>query len=374
MELGLNETQQMLKNSAREFLVTECPDTYVRAMENDESGYATEIWDKIADQGWIGLMFPETYGGFGLSFLDLTILLEEMGRVMFPGPFFSTVIGGGLTLLIAGNEQQKQNFIPKLCEGQLIISLAVNESNSYWNQESIKTVSKKSGDKYIINGAKSFVDNAHISDYIIIAAKTSDSNNDISLFIAPSKSEGIKQTLHKTIGSDKKSEISISNLELDEDSLIGELNQGWTYIKKIQEFGAVGKCAEMSGGSQEVLDMTVEYAKQRIQFGRPIGSFQAIQHHCANMAIDVEGIKYLTHQASWKISEGLDSKREIAIAKAWSSDAYQRICALGQVCHGAIGYTKEHNMQMYTRRAKSAELAYGDSQYHLQNIENIIGF
>ena len=176
MELGLNETQQMLKNSAREFLVTECPDTYVRAMENDESGYATEIWDKIADQGWIGLMFPETYGGFGLSFLDLTILLEEMGRVMFPGPFFSTVIGGGLTLLIAGNEQQKQNFIPKLCEGQLIISLAVNESNSYWNQESIKTVSKKSGDKYIINGSKSFVDNAHIIIYSTIKIKRNKTN------------------------------------------------------------------------------------------------------------------------------------------------------------------------------------------------------
>ncbi len=371
MELGLNETQQMLKNSAHEFLQAECPDTYVRAMENDGSGHATEIWDKVAAQGWIGLMFPEKYGGFGLSFLDLTILLEEMGRVMFPGPFFSTVIGGGLTLLIAGNEEQKQNYLPKLCEGQLIISLAVNEPDSYWDQQSIKTVAKKSGNKYIINGTKAFVDNAHISDYIIIAAKT---NNKISLFIAPSKSEGINQNLHKTIGSDKKSELLINNLELSNDALIGELNEGWNYIKKIQEYGAVGKCAEMSGGSQEVLDMTVEYAKQRIQFGRPIGSFQAIQHHCANMAIDVEGIKYLTHQASWNLSEGNDAKKEISIAKAWSSDAYQRVCALGQVVHGAIGYTKEHNMQMYTRRAKSAELAYGDSKYHLENIENIIGF
>ena len=374
MDLGLNETQQMLKNSAKEFLLTECPDTYVRAMENDESGYATEIWDKIAGQGWIGLMFPETYGGFGLSFLELTILLEEMGKVMFPGPFFSTVIGGGLTLLIGGNEQQKQIFIPKICEGKLIVSIAINEPNSYWDPGSINTISKEFGDKYIINGIKSFVDNAYISDYIIIAAKTGPSDNDISLFIAPSKSDGIKQTLLKTIGSDKKSELSITNLELDKDALIGDINQGWNYIKKIQEFGAIGKCAEMSGGSQEVLNMTVEYAKQRIQFGRPIGSFQAIQHHCANMAIDVEGIKYLTHQAAWKLSEGLNASREVAIAKAWSSDAYQRICALGQVCHGAIGYTKEHNMQMYTRRAKSAELAYGDSKYHLQNIENIIGF
>jgi alkylation response protein AidB-like acyl-CoA dehydrogenase len=374
MDLGLNETQQMLKNSAREFLLTECPDTYVRAMENDESGYATEIWDKIAGQGWIGLMFPETYGGFGLSFLELTILLEEMGKVMFPGPFFSTVIGGGLTLLIGGNEQQKQIFIPKICEGKLIVSIAINEPNSYWDPGSINTISKEFGDKYIINGRKSFVDNAYISDYIIIAAKTGPSDNDISLFIAPSKSDGINQALLKTIGSDKKSELSITNLELDKDALIGDINQGWNYIKKIQEFGAIGKCAEMSGGSQEVLSMTVEYAKQRIQFGRPIGSFQAIQHHCANMAIDVEGIKYLTHQAAWKLSEGLNASREVAIAKAWSSDAYQRICALGQVCHGAIGYTKEHNMQMYTRRAKSAELAYGDSKYHLQNIENIIGF
>ncbi len=373
MDLGLNEAQQMLKNSAREFLDAECPTTYVREMELDERGYTTEMWQKVAEQGWLGLIFPEEYGGFGLNFVDLSILLEEIGRVMLPGPLFSTVVMGGMTILDAGSEDQKQELLPQIGEGQLIVTLALTEPSARWDAQGVETRATQSGDNWTINGTKLFVLNAHVSDTYIVAARTGDGEKDISLFLVPRNTGGVSQTLLRTIASDKQSEVVLDDVSVPSSALLGEANKGWDTIEKVLAWGAIGKCAEMVGGAQEVLDMTVEYAKQRTQFGRPIGSFQAIQHHCANMATDVEGSRYITYQAAWYLSEGMPAENEVAMAKAWVSEAYRRICALGHQCHGAIGFTKEHNMQLYSRRAKAAELAFGDSDYHLEAVAEAIG-
>ena len=373
MDLGLTETQQMLKNSAREFLEAECPDTFVRAMEEEERGYTPELWRKLVEQGWLGLIFPEEHGGVGMSFLDLSILLEEMGRVLLPGPFFSTVVLGGMTILEAGSEAQKQEFLPRIAEGQIIVTLALTEPSARWDATGVQTTATARGDAYVISGTKLFVPNAHASDYLIVAARTGDGEQDVTLFMVPSGSEGVRHTLLKTIASDRQSEVVFEDVVVPAASALGEVNGGWPAIEKVLDFAAVGKCAEMSGGGQQVLDMTVEYAKQRVQFGRPIGSFQAIQHHCANMATDVEGSRYITYQAAWRLSEGLPAWREVAMAKAWVSEAYRRVCALGHQCHGAIGFTKEHNMQLYSRRAKAAELAFGDSDHHLEAVARAIG-
>ena len=373
MDLGLNEAQQMLKNSAQEFLEAECPDTYVREMEEDENGYTSEMWQKLAEQGWLGLIIPEKYGGVELEFQDLAILLEEMGRYMLPGPYFSNVVLGGMSIMDSGTEEQKQEYLPRLAEGQIIVTLALNEPSGRWDAEGIQLSATENGDDYTLSGTKLFVPNAHVSDYIVVAARTGSGENDISLFIVSSQTNGVNQTLLKTIASDRQSEVSFDNVSVSSSSLLGEKNQGWKTIEKVLKWGAVGKCAEMSGGGQSVLDMTVEYAKQRTQFGRPIGTFQAIQHHCANMATDVEGAKFITYQAAWMLSEGLPADREVAMAKAWVSDSYKRVCALGHQSHGAIGFTKEHNMQLYSRRAKAAELAFGDSDLHLDKVAEIIG-
>ena len=373
MDLGLNEAQQMLKNSAQEFLEAECPDTYVREMEEDENGYTSEMWQKLAEQGWLGLIIPEKYGGVELEFQDLAILLEEMGRYMLPGPYFSNVVLGGMSIMDSGTEEQKQEYLPRLAEGQIIVTLALNEPSGRWDAEGIQLSATENGDNYTLNGTKLFVPNAHVSDYIVVAARTGSGEIDISLFIVSSQTNGVNQTLLKTIASDRQSEVSFDNVSVSSSSLLGEKNQGWKTIEKVLKWGAIGKCAEMSGGGQSVLDMTVEYAKQRTQFGRPIGTFQAIQHHCANMATDVEGAKFITYQAAWMLSEGLPADREVAMAKAWVSDSYKRVCALGHQSHGAIGFTKEHNMQLYSRRAKAAELAFGDSDLHLDKVAEIIG-
>ena len=373
MDLGLNETQQMLKNSAREFLQAECPDTYVRAMEEDERGYTPEMWQKIAEQGWLGLIFPEQYGGVGLSFLDLSVLLEETGRALLPGPLFSTIVMGGMAIMDAGSEAQKQELLPQIGEGQLIVTLALTEPSARWDAAGVETTAAQSGDGWTLNGTKLFVPNAHVADTYVVAARTGDGERDITLFIVPSDAAGVSQTLLKTIASDRQSEIVLDNVSLPASAALGEVNKGWDTIEKALAWGAIGKCAEMVGGAEQVLEMTVEYAKQRTQFGRPIGSFQAIQHHCANMATDVEGSRYITYQAAWLLSEGEAASQEVAMAKAWVSDAYRRICALGHQCHGAIGFTKEHNMQLYSRRAKAAELAFGDTDYHLETVADGIG-
>lgn len=373
MDLGLTEAQQMLRNSAREFLEKECPHTYVRAMEEDQRGYTPEMWRKLAEQGWLGLIFPEQHGGIGLGFLDLAILLEEMGRALLPGPFFSTVVLAGMPILDAGSEAQKREFLPRIAEGQLVMTLALTEPSARWDAAGIEATASPSGDGYVINGTKLFVPNAHVSDYMVVAARTGRATEDVTLFIVPGRASGVSQALLKTIASDRQSEVVFNNVRVPASAVLGEVNGGWATIRKVLQWGAVGKCAEMLGGAQKVLEMTVEYAKQRVQFGRPIGSFQAIQHHCANMATDVEGSRYITYQAAWRLSEGLPAEREVALAKAWVSDAYRRVCALGHQCHGAIGFTREHNMQLYSRRAKAAELAFGDADLHREAVASAIG-
>ena len=373
MDLGLTEAQQMLRNSAREFLEAECTEAFVRAMEEDERGYTPESWQKIAENGWLGLIFPEEYSGAGLEFLDLCILLEETGGAMLPGPFFSTVVLGGMTILDAGSDEQKQQYLPGIAEGQLIATLALTEPDVRWDAAGIRTTAAPDGDGFVIDGAKLFVPNAHVSDYLVVAARTGEGEEDVSLFILPASTPGVHQTLLKTIASDRQSEVTFQNVRVPRSALLGELNGGWPTIARVLQWGAVGKCAEMVGNGQKVLDMTVEFVKQRIQFGRPIGSFQAIQHHCANMATDVEGSRYITSQAAWRLSEGLPAESEVAMAKAWVSDAVRRVCATGHQCHGAIGFTKEHSMQLYSRRAKAAELAFGDSREHLERVAEAIG-
>ena len=373
MDLGLNETQQMLRSSAREFLAAECPTTFVRDMEQSEPGYTTEMWSAMAGLGWLGLIISLRNGGEGLGPIELAILLEEMGAALLPGPYFSTVVMAGVALTLAGSESQKTEFLDGISRGQLIATLALTEPDGRWDVGGIETTAERSGDTYVLNGTKLYVPNAHVSDYIIVAARTGDAETDVSLFIVPSRIAGLSQTLLTTIASDRQSELVFETVRVPQSALLGELNGGWDTIETVLRWGAVGKCAEMLGGAQRVLDMTIRYAKERIQFGRAIGSFQAVQHHIADMATDVEGSRHITYKAAWALAHEPTAGREIAMAKAWVSDAYQRVCALGHQCHGAIGFTKEYDLQLYSRRAKAAELMFGDSDVHLDAVASAMG-
>jgi alkylation response protein AidB-like acyl-CoA dehydrogenase len=376
MDLGLTEIQQMLKNSAREFLSQECPLTLVREMEEDGRGYTDELWRQIAGLGWPGIAFPEQYGGTGGSFLDLAVLLEELGRSLTPGPFFSTVVLGGFTVLDAGTDTQKQHILTGICAGQTLMTLALTEASATYEPWGIETTATREGDGFRIDGQKLFVPDAHAATVLLVAARTSQSDNPaqgITLFFVNADTPGLTVNQLSTISSDRQCEVVLEGVTVPAEAVLGEVDEGWPIIQRALQRAVAGKCVEMMGGADAVVEMTVEYAKQRTQFGRPVGTFQAVQHHCANMATDVEGCRQVAYQAAWKISEGEPAEREVAMAKAWVSAAYQRVCNLAHQCHGAIGFTKEHDLQLYTRRAKVQELTYGDVNFHkelaMQQIE-----
>ena len=373
MDFGFDETQQMLRNSARDFLNAECSEAYVRSMELEKEGYTAELWNKIAQQGWMGLVFPEEFGGIGMGFLELTILLEEMGRALLPSPYFPTVLLSGLTILEAGDGVQKKELIPKIISGQLISTLALTEMSASLNPSDIKLCAEYNPGEFKLNGTKLFVPYANISDLLIVVARTGKSEHDLTMFVVPKSAKGIAETHLKTIASDRQSEVTFSDVIVEEKNVLGVVNGAWPILEKILSMAAVGKSAEMLGSCDKVLEMTLDYVTHRTQFGRPIGTFQAIQHHCANMSIDLEGSRHLTYQAAWRLANDMESSIEVAMAKAWVSEASQRICATAHQCHGAIGFTKEHSLQLFSRRVKANEIVYGDSDYHFEKVAQNIG-
>jgi alkylation response protein AidB-like acyl-CoA dehydrogenase len=376
MDLSFSEEQEMLWKSARDFLVNKCPKTLVRQMEEDEKGYVPELWKEMADLGWIGLPFPEKYGGGGFTFLDLVILLEEMGRACLPGPFLSTVVLGGLPVAKWGTEQQKQNILPKICKGEAILTLALTEPSARYEAISVQVKAKPEGDHYVISGTKLFVHDAHIANYVIIAARTADSANPedgITLFIVDGKSPGITTFLLRTIAGDKQCELTLNKVKVPKANILGQPNQGWGIVKEVMQWAALAKAAEMMGGAQQVLEMTVQYAKDRVQFDRPIGSFQVIQHYLADMSIDVDSSRVSLHKAAWMLSEGISCTKEISVIKGWLSEAYRRVTAQAHQIHGAIGFTKDHDLELYFRRAKAAELFFGDADFHREMVAQQLG-
>jgi alkylation response protein AidB-like acyl-CoA dehydrogenase len=367
MDLGLTEIQQMLKTSAQDFLSRECPLTLVREMEEDPRGFTDELWRQMINLGWTGVAFPEQYGGTGGNFADLGVLLEEIGRSLAPAPFFSTVVLGGMTVLDAGSDAQKNDLISRICAGTIIMTMAVPEAAAAYEPWDIQATASQQGGGYEITGIKLFVPDAEAADVIIVAARTSsgqDPADGVSLFLVPSGTAGLTITPMWSVGNEKVFEVSLDKVNVTADSALGAVGEAWPIIERSIQRATAAQSIQMLGGAEAVLDMTVEYAKGRTQFGRAIGTFQAVQHHCARMATDVEGSKGVAFQAVWRLSEGLSAKKEVAMAKAWIGPAYRRVCATAHQCHGAIGFTKEHDLQLYTRRAKVHELTYGDANHH----------
>ncbi|MCH7906689.1 MAG: acyl-CoA/acyl-ACP dehydrogenase [Chloroflexi bacterium] len=375
MDIGLSETQQLIRNSAREFLEENCDTQYVRAMEEDEVGHTEELWDQIAELGWLGLTVPEEYGGAGMTFSELAVLLEETGAAMLPGPFFSTAVIGAEALKLAGSDEQKTELLAKLATGKLKMALAFHEKAAAWAPESVSEMTAtQTDDGWILNGEKRFVQDGAASDMLIVAARTGeDPKSGITLFLVENDNSNVESRELKTTGSDRMSVMSFGEVSVPKSAVLGEVNGGWPILEKLFQYGAAGKCAEMAGAGQKLLDNTVDYVQNRVQFGRPIGSFQAIQHHAADMAIEVQAGRQLARQAAWFLGEGLDATRQVALAKAYLSEAYPRICATAHQCHGAIGFTHEYDLHLWTRRSTGQRLAFGDTKLHQETLARSVG-
>ncbi|NQT74608.1 MAG: acyl-CoA/acyl-ACP dehydrogenase [Chloroflexi bacterium] len=376
MEVEFSETQRLLRDSARNFLATECPKGKVRELEEDQGkGYSPETWKKLVKLGWLGLIMPEEYGGEGMTFQDLTIVIEEMGRNIFPGPFFCTVITGGIPILEAGTEEQKREYLPKIATGDTIITLALVEGMRPYTPKDIACKATPDGDSFVINGTKLFVEMAHVADYIICTTRTtSDSSEDgTSIIIVNAHSPGIHVEVMPTMGMDKLCEVNFENVAVPKGNLLGERDKGWPIIEKLISKGAIAKCAEVVGGMEASMEMTVSYSKERIQYDRPIGAFQVLQHWMADMYIAMETSRYLCYKAVWLASEGNPCDKDASLAKAYINEAYKSLTQKAVRIHGGMGTTRDHDIGLYFRRAKTMSIAFGDTSYHRNRVSNGIG-
>ncbi|HKD68244.1 MAG TPA: acyl-CoA dehydrogenase family protein [Candidatus Binataceae bacterium] len=375
MDFGFSKEQEMLRDSARSLLEKECPSTVVRKLMEDDTGYAPEFWKKMAELGWLGLIVPEAYGGAGLNYIDLVVVLEEMGKVVLPSPFLWTVLFGE-AVARAGSDALKQKLLPKVAGGALIGTLAYLEPSGNWDPAAISMSAKKSGQDFVLEGTKLYVNDGHVADYLLVAARTGGEGLDgLTLFAIDRGRAGITVNKLKTMDQTRKlAEIVFSNVKAGAEDVVGEVGKGAKALNEVIDRGKVALSAEMVGGAQKVLDMSVEYAKVREQFGRPIGSFQAIQHKCANMLIDVENARSVAYYAAWAVSnEVSDASLAAATAKAAASDSYRRVAGEGIQVHGGIGFTWEHDMHLYFKRAKSTEFTFGDATYNRELVAQLFG-
>lgn len=365
MDLDFTEEQDMLRNSARDFLSTECDKATVRKIEESDEGYSPEIWSKMAELGWQGLMIPEEYDGMGMGLMDLVVVFEEIGRNVLPSPFLATVVLGSSPIVDAGTEEQKKELLPKVVTGEAILTLALTEPSVGYSADCVELKAEGKGDIFVLNGTKLFVEFASASDYMVVVARTKSGGNPedgITLFLVDSKSPGIKIEPFVTTGMDKQCEVVFDNVSVPGTSIIGKMDKGWPIVAKTLENATVAKCAEMVGGMQAVLDMSVAYAKERVQYGRPIGSYQAIQHMLADMFIRVIMSKNILYEAAWMVSEGLPAAGKLATAKGFCNEAYKKVTVDGVEVHGAIGTTRDHDMGLYYRRAIVADSTFGDTE------------
>jgi alkylation response protein AidB-like acyl-CoA dehydrogenase len=377
MDINFTEEQEMLRKSARDFLAAECPKTKVRELEDDEKGYSPELWGKMAGLGWMGLAIPEEYDGMGMTFQDLTVLLEEMGRNVLPGPFGCTVVEGAYFILEAGSEEQKKEFLPKIANGEAIFTTALLEPGGiYYDAAGIGLKAMAQGDKFMLKGTKVFAEMANAADYIICVARTKEGSapeDGVSLFIVDAKSAGLKSEVIPTIAFDKQCEVSFDDVEVPKENLLGELDKGWPVVLKVMQKGVIAKCAESVGGMQAAVDMTVAFCKERVQYDRPIGAFQALQHIMSDMWIATQTSKYLVYQVAWMESEGLPCAMEAAMAKAYVNENYKWVTERTVSLHGGIGTSREHDAGLYYRRAKAADTAFGDSDYQKEIVAEKMG-
>ena len=356
MQFGLNENQEFLKNSARKFFAGECPSAEMRRLAETDTAYDATLWTKLAEQGYTGIIFPEVYGGVGLGKVELMLLMEEAGRALLPGPFFSTVVLAGSVLDAVGTPGHKKKYLDPICKGEVRSTVAILEAGASWNLGDVR-LSATNGK---LTGEKLFVSDAAVADFLIVVAGN-------GVFVVDSKARGLKITRMSGMDLTRKLyTVEFSNTPAEE--LGSNLN-----LPRAFDIATAALAAELVGGMQRTLDITVEYAKTRKQFGKPIGIFQAVQHQCADMYLETESSRSAVYYAGWALEENSpDAAVAVSIAKMYCSDAARTVGNRGIQIHGGMGFTWENDLQLYYRRAKASETAFGDATFHRERIASMV--
>ncbi len=366
MDFAFSEEQEMLRRSSREFLAKECSSKVVRRLMDSPSAYDAALWKKIAALGWTALGIPEQYGGVG-TFLDLVVVLEEAGRALLPGPFFATMGLAVPALIEAGTEAQKKEALSAIAEGSARATLAFTERSGRWDAAGVTLTAKPAGGGWRLDGIKLFVPDAESADYLVVAARTRGEGEDgITLFLVKGRPKGMSVTPLKTLDMTRRwDEVRFEGVELGADSVMGAPDKAWPQLRRAMEWATAALCAEMMGGAQKVLEDSTDYAKTRQQFGKPIGIYQAVSHKLADMLVLSESGRSATYYAAWTIdADAPDRSLASSMAKAYVSDAYRKVAGDGIQVHGGIGFTWEHDMHLYFKRAKASEVTLGDATYH----------
>jgi len=375
MNFAFSEEQDALRETVAQFLEQKSASADVRTLMETTEGYDPEVWKQMgAQMGLQGLHIPEEYGGQGYSFVELGIVLEEMGKRLLCAPYFATVALAANAVMNAGSDSQKKELLPGIAGGETIATLAFTEPSGKWGADGIEMTYEQSGDGYTLTGEKMFVIDGHNADLIVVVARQAGTSGTegLSFFTVAGDAAGLTRTALETMDMTRKqAKLEFSGVKAE---LLGEEGAGWAPLSKTLDQAAVCLSSEMVGGSQQVLDMSVDYAKVRVQFGRPIGSFQAIKHKCADMLLEVESAKSAAYYAAWAAAEDNDELPTVAcLAKAYCSEAYFHCAAENIQIHGGIGFTWEHDAHLYFKRAKSSETYLGDASYHRELLAQRIG-
>jgi 3-oxocholest-4-en-26-oyl-CoA dehydrogenase beta subunit len=370
------EQQTMLLTMARDFLREECPRSRTRALEKDERGYDPAVWRRMAELGWMGLVLPEIYSGSGADFMDLVVLMEEMGRNILPGPFFPTVALAALPILEYGSGEQKERYLPAIARGEKIWTLAAGEQDGGCDYPAMRTTARPDDGGYTLNGEKAFVPCAGAADYMLVPACTGKSeipHEGLTLFIVGSTASGVDIERIPTLTGENLCHMRFRDVRLGAEDVLGTPGNAAAMIEAIMEKAGLLKCAEVSGACRAVLEMSSAYARERVQFGRPIGAFQAVQHRLVDMLTDVEGLQYLVYQAAWLMGMGMPCSEQVAIAKVKANDVYQRVALDGVKIHGAIGFSQDHDIGLFYRRVLASKFFPYDAAHYLEKVADSIG-
>jgi alkylation response protein AidB-like acyl-CoA dehydrogenase len=356
MEFGLSESQEFLKDSARKFFAGECPGAEIRRLMETDTAYDAALWSKLTAQGYTGIIFPEESGGVGLGKVELMLLMEEAGRALLPGPFFSTVVLAGSVLEAVGTSAHKNQYLAPICRGEVRATVALVETSGSWNPRDAQL--RATGGK--LTGEKLFVSDAAIADFIVVVARD-------GVFVVDSKARGLKISPMSAMDLTRKLyAVEFGNTPAER---IGSS----TDLTRAFDIATAALAAELVGGMQRTLDITVEYAKTRKQFGKPIGMFQAVQHQCADMYLETESSRSAVYYAAWALEENSpDAAAAVSIAKMYASDAARTVGNRGIQIHGGMGFTWENDLHLYYRRAKASETAFGDATFHRERIAQLV--